>query len=149
VATISGRIKAISISERKGTSKVNVPEADLQAGLGIVGDAHAGAGHRQVSLLAVEAIDTLREKGAHVSPGDFAENLTIESLDLSALTVGGKLRVGASAELEVTQRGKQCHGRCAIFEKVGDCIMPRDGVFARVTRSGRIQVGDVIEAVDD
>ena len=121
----------------------------MQAGLGVVGDAHAGGGHRQVSLLAIEAIETLRAQGADVSPGDFAENLTVENLDLSALCVGGKLRVGRSAELEMTQRGKQCHGRCAIFAKVGDCIMPRDGVFARVTRSGRIQVGDIIEVVDD
>ena len=149
MATTSGRINAISISEHKGTSKVNVPEADLQAGLGVVGDAHAGAGHRQVSLLAIEAIETLRAQGADVSPGDFAENLAVENFDLSALHVGSKLRIGENAELEVTQRGKQCHGRCAIFAKVGDCIMPRDGVFARVTRSGRIQVKDVIEVVDD
>jgi len=84
-----------------------------------------------------------------IAPGDFAENLTIEDLDLTALPVGSRLRVGHDAELEVTQRGKRCHGRCAIFERLGDCIMPRDGVFARVKHAGHIQVGDVVEVVDD
>jgi MOSC domain-containing protein YiiM len=115
----------------------------------MIGDAHAGSGHRQISLLALESIETVREQGVEISPGDFAENLTVERLDLSTLSVGGKLRIGQGAELEVTQRGKQCHGRCAIFDAIGDCVMPRDGIFARVTRSGHIKVGDVIEAIND
>jgi len=149
VATTSGRIKAISVSAQKGTPKINVREADLKEDFGVVGDAHAGSGHRQVSLLGFESIERTRQPNVEVSPGDFAENLTTESLDLSALRVGSKLRVGDSAELEVTQRGKQCHGRCAIFERLGDCVMPRDGIFARVRRSGHITVGDVIEVIDD
>ena len=140
---------AISISAHKGTPKTNVPQADLRADFGLVGDAHAGNEHRQVSLLAFEAIEKVRQQGVEISPGDFAENLTVERLDLSALHVGSKLKVGDTAELEVTQRGKQCHGRCAIFERLGDCVMPRDGIFARVTCSGHISVGDLVEVIDD
>ena len=146
MATITGRIRAISISDAKGMPKHNVPVAELRADFGIVGDAHAGSGHRQVSLLSLESIEELRQKGTDISPGDFAENLTVEGLDLSALAVGHRLRIGAAVELEVTQLGKRCHGRCRIFEKLGDCIMPRQGVFARVVTGGRIQVGDAIIA---
>ena len=149
MATTKGRIRAISISKEKGIPKTNVSEADLEAGLGVVGDAHADGGHRQVSLLAAEEIDRMREMGASVSPGDFAENITTQDLDLRALKVGARLRVGGSAELVVTQLGKQCHGRCAIYERVGDCIMPREGIFARVIASGRIKVGDTIELIID
>ena len=138
MATTRGRVRAISISKEKGIPKTNVSEADLEAGLGVVGDAHADGGHRQVSLLAAEEIDRMREMGASVSPGDFAENITTQDLDLRTLKVGARLRVGGSAELVVTQLGKQCHGRCAIYERVGDCIMPREGIFARVIASGRI-----------
>jgi molybdenum cofactor synthesis domain-containing protein len=126
--------------------KHNVPEAELKADFGIIGDAHAGSGHRQVSLLTLESIEELRQKGAEISPGDFAENLTVEGLDLSVLAVGHRLRIGTAVELEVTQLGKRCHGRCRIFEKLGDCIMPRQGVFARVITGGRVEVGDAIIA---
>jgi molybdopterin adenylyltransferase len=146
VATTSGRIRAISVSRQKGEPKRNVPEAELKADFGMVGDAHAGNGPRQVSLLTMESIEELRGKGADISPGDFAENLTVEGLDLSALAVGHRLRIADAVELEVTQLGKRCHGRCRIFEKLGDCIMPRQGVFARVVTGGRIQVGDAIIA---
>jgi len=149
VATTEGRIRAISISDQKGMPKHNVPEAELQADFGIVGDAHAGSGPRQVSLLDMASIEELRQKGADISPGDFAENLTVEGIDLSALKVGQRLRVGRTIELEVTQLGKRCHGRCRIFEKLGDCIMPRQGVFARVVTGGRIQAGDAIELMKD
>lgn len=149
MATTSGRIRAISISTQKGTPKVNVPAAELQVDHGIVGDAHAGNWHRQISLLALESIEMVRRQGVALEPGDFAENLTVENLDLAVLPVGSRLRVGESVELEVTQRGKRCHGRCAIFERLGDCVMPRDGVFARVMHAGHIQVGDIIEVVDD
>ncbi|UCD49295.1 MAG: MOSC domain-containing protein [Phycisphaerales bacterium] len=149
MATTSGRIRAISISQQKGTPKFNVPAADLQVDHGIVGDAHAGSGHRQVSLLAFDSIEMVRRQGVEIAPGDFAENLTVEGLDLSSIPVGSRLRVGDSVELEVTQRGKQCHGRCAIFERLGDCIMPHEGIFARVKHAGHIQVGDIVEVVDD
>jgi MOSC domain-containing protein YiiM len=125
-----------------------VAEAELKADFGLVGDAHAGNWHRQVSLLAGESIDRLRETGGSLAPGDFAENITTEGMDLRVLKVGDKLRIG-TVEIEVTQLGKRCHSRCAIFERLGDCAMPREGVFARVTQSGRIRVGDVIEVLDD
>jgi MOSC domain-containing protein YiiM len=126
-----------------------VPQAQLQADFGIVGDAHAGSGHRQVSLLAGEQIDQLRDTAARVAPGDFAENITTQGLDLRLLRVGSRLRIGAAVELEITQLGKRCHGRCAIFERLGDCIMPREGAFARVLQPGLIHVDDTIEVLDD
>ena len=149
MAAIKGKINAISISKEKGTQKTNVPEVELGAGFGIIGDAHSGNWHRQVSLLAVESIDKMVAKGAKVSPGNFAENITTEGLNLLGLSVGNKLKLGEDAELEITQFGKQCHSRCEIFEQVGDCVMPREGVFARVTIPGRIKVGDVIEVLND
>ena len=149
MAAIRGKIRAISVSEQKGAQKVNVPEAELRADFGIIGDAHSGNWHRQVSLLAVESIDKMVAKGAKVSPGDFAENITTEGIDLLKLSVGNKLKLGESTELEITQFGKKCHSRCEIFEQVGDCIMPREGVFAKVTRAGAISVGGVIEVIND
>lgn len=149
MARTSGRIRAISVSAHKGTPKTNVQQADLKQDFGVVGDAHAGRGHRQVSLLAFEAIEKVRRHGVTISPGDFAENLTVEGLDLSGLRVGSTLRIGERAELEVTQRGKRCHGGCAIFARLGDCVMPRDGIFARVKCSGHVRVGDVVEVIDD
>jgi MOSC domain-containing protein YiiM len=149
VATTRGRIRAISISNRRGTKKDNVPSANLTLDHGITGDAHAGKWHRQVSLLAVESIDKMIETGAKVSPGDFAENITTEGIDLQSLTIGGKLRLGTDAEVEITQFGKECHNRCEIFEQVGDCVMPREGIFARVTKAGSIKVGDIIEVGTD
>ena len=149
MATIEGRIRAISISKQKGIPKTNVPQADLQAGLGVVGDVHADGGHRQVSLLAAEEIDRICGDGASISPGDFAENITTQGLDLRALKVGSKLKLGDTVELVVTQLGKHCHGRCAIFEKLGDCIMPREGIFARVIASGQVKMGDIIELMMD
>jgi MOSC domain-containing protein YiiM len=145
VATTKGRIKAISISKNRGTQKYNVPAAQLKAGFGIEGDAHAGDWHRQVSLLAEESIDKMRAKGAAVTEGDFAENITTEGIDLQSLTIGSKLRLGPEAEVEITQFGKQCHSGCIIFQQIGDCIMPREGVFAKVTKPGQIKPGDTIE----
>jgi len=149
VATTRGRIRAISVSKEKGTQKVNVPEAEIKADFGLVGDAHAGDWHRQVSLLAFESIQKMVAKGAKVAPGNFAENITTEGIDLLKLSLGSRLRLGDSVELEVTQFGKKCHSRCEIFEQVGDCIMPRKGIFAKVAAPGRIHVGDVIEVIDD
>jgi MOSC domain-containing protein YiiM len=149
VATIRGRIKAISVSREKGTRKTNVPEAELRTDFGIVGDAHAGNWNRQVSLLASKSIDEMLKKGAKVSPGDFAENITTEGIDLQKLSIGSKLKLGESTELQISQFGKECHSRCEIFEQVGDCVMPREGVFAKVTRAGSVKVGDAIEVVTD
>ena len=149
MATTKGRIRAISISSRRGTKKDNISCADLAVACGIMGDAHAGNWHRQVSLLAVESVDKMVANGARVSPGDFAENITTEGIDLQSLTIGTKLKLGIGAEVEVTQFGKECHGRCEIFEQVGDCIMPREGIFAKVTKAGSINIGDVIEVITD
>jgi len=149
VAIIEGTIKAISVSKEKGTQKVNVPIAELKADFGVVGDVHAGKWHRQVSLLAVESIDKMVAKGAKVAPGNFAENITTEGIELLELSVGSKLKLGESVELEITQFGKKCHSRCEIFEQLGDCIMPREGVFAKVIKAGQINVGDVIEVITD
>jgi MOSC domain-containing protein YiiM len=149
VAAIKGRIRAISVSEQKGIQKVNVPEAELRAGFGIVGDAHAGNWDRQISLLDVESIDIMAAKGAKVSPGDFAENITTEGIDLSELKIGDKLKLGTDVEIKITKFGKQCHGHCIIYEKIGDCIMPRKGVFAKVGKEGSIRVGDTIEVITD
>jgi len=129
---VTGSIKAISISEHKGVSKTNVPGAQLQCDHGIVGDAHAGSWHRQVSLLAAESIEKMVTQGARVSPGDFAENITAEGIDLCTLNIGSRLRLGDAAVLEITQVGKQCHSRCAIYSQIGDCIMPREArAFSR------------------
>jgi len=149
VAIIEGTIKAISVSKKKGTQKVNVPKAELQADFGIVGDAHASNWHRQISLLAVESIDKMVAKGAKVAPGNFAENITTEGLNLLELSIGSKLKLGESVELEVTQFRKKCHSECEIFKQIGDCIMPREGVFAKVNKAGWIRVGDIIEVITD
>ena len=148
MVTIKGRIKAISVSKTRGISKHNVPAAQAKAGFGIEGDAHAGNWHRQISLLAEESIEKIRAKGAQVKSGDFAENITTEGIDLSFLKLGTKLRLGSEAEIEITQFGKECHSKCEIFQQIGDCIMPREGVFGRITKSGRIRVGDTIEVLN-
>ena len=147
--TIKGRIRAISVSKEKGTPKTNVPDAELKTNHGIVGDAHAADWHRQVSLLAVESIEKMLAAGAKVSAGDFAENITTEGINLTALSVGDKLCIGQAVKVEITQLGKKCHKRCAIYEQVGDCIMPREGIFAKVIEAGRIKVGDIIEMMND
>lgn len=144
----SGRVVAVSLSDRKGVVKHNVPEAVLRVEHGLEGDAHAEGGRRQVSLLALESIEKMRALGALVNPGDFAENITTSGLDVSALPLGARLRVGEEAELVITQIGKACHQGCAIRELVGDCIMPREGVFARVAKGGVVRPGDVIEVLD-
>ena len=130
-------ILSINTSTRKGEQKTPVPCATLREGHGIVGDAHAGDWHRQVSLLAVEDIDGMRGHGVELPNGAFAENITTRGIDLSALKPGARLHIGG-AVLEVTQIGKECHNDCAIFRAVGDCVMPRRGVFARVLTGGEI-----------
>lgn len=140
-----GKIVAVSVSDRKGVVKHNVPQARLLVDHGLEGDAHAEGGHRQVSLLALESIDKMRAAGARVNPGDFAENLTTQGLDVCALPVGTRLKVGSEVELEITQIGKTCHQGCAIRQLAGDCIMPREGVFARVLKEGLVATGDAVE----
>ncbi|MDD2903018.1 MAG: MOSC domain-containing protein [Syntrophales bacterium] len=139
------RIIAVSVSDRKGVVKHNVPQARLLVEHGLEGDAHAEGGIRQVSLLALESIDKMRAAGAKVNPGDFAENLTTQGLDVCALPVGTRLKVGPEVELEITQIGKTCHAGCAIRQLVGDCVMPREGVFARVLKEGVVSPGDAVE----
>ena len=142
-----GRVHAVSVSDRKGVVKHNVPEARLVVEHGLEGDAHAEGGIRQVSLLSLASINKMVEAGAQVKPGDFAENLTVEGLEVMTLPVGTRLKVGA-VDLEITQIGKTCHKGCAIRELVGDCVMPREGVFARVLTEGVVKVGDAIEVTD-
>jgi molybdopterin adenylyltransferase len=138
-----GSLTAISISTEKGVPKSNVPQARLIENWGMEGDAHAGQWHRQISLLSIESIRKMCARGANVQPGDFGENFTTRNIDLAALHVGDRIRLG-ECELEITQIGKECVSRCAIYARVGDCVMPREGLFARVVRGGTVQVGDVI-----
>ena len=130
-------ILSINISDRKGVQKRPIAKAVLRSNHGIEGDAHAGDWHRQISLLADEDIDTMRGRGAELGSGDFAENITTRGVDLASLPVGAELHIG-EAILEVTQIGKECHHDCAVFNIVGDCVMPRKGIFAKVVRGGVI-----------
>jgi molybdopterin adenylyltransferase len=139
-------IIAVSTSLNKGERKKNIGEGLLLKGLGLEGDAHAGFEHRQVSLLAVESINKMRDQGLEVGPGDFAENLTTRSIDLVNLPVGTRLKVGKEAVLRVTQIGKECHNRCAIYYQAGDCVMPKEGIFAEVLLGGKIRVNDLIKS---
>lgn len=143
---ILGVIRAICISEKKGTQKQPVDQAVLREDWGLEGDAHAGKWHRQVSLLSSEKIEAFRDRGAEVKFGAFGENIVAEGLDLRHLPVGTRLQIG-EAVLELTQIGKECHNHCAIYQKMGECIMPREGVFTSVVKGGRIAVGDEITTV--
>lgn len=138
---MTAHILAVCISEKKGERKTPVAQVELQVNHGIVGDAHAGDWHRQISLLAKESIDKMRALGLDVDNGDFAENLTTVGIDLPSLPIGTQLQVGECL-LEVTQIGKVCHTRCAIFYQAGDCVMPKEGIFARVLCRGKIKAGD-------
>ncbi|MCK4507979.1 MAG: MOSC domain-containing protein, partial [Desulfuromonadales bacterium] len=122
--------------------------AELQEGFGLVGDAHGGDWHRQVSLLAIESIDKMRAAGLDVGPGDFAENLTTRGIELYSLPIGTRFRVGARVLLEMTQIGKECHDRCAIYHQAGDCVMPKEGVFAIVLEGGPVKTGDAVEILE-
>jgi len=139
-------VKAVCISEKKGTVKTPVPEIVLRISHGVVGDAHAGEWHRQVSLLGVESVDKLRASYPDLPPGVFAENILTEGLTLYKLPVGTRLRVGG-ALLEITQIGKECHTDCEIRQKTGDCVMPREGVFAIVLEESTVMAGDAVEVV--
>ena len=141
-----GEILAVCTSEKKGIAKINVNEIELIENYGLKGDAHAGNWHRQVSLLSFEKIDDFNKKGASVEFGAFGENIVVKGIDLAKLPIGTKLSIG-EAIIEVTQIGKKCHNRCHIFYTVGDCIMPREGIFARVIKGGMMKVGDNIEII--
>lgn len=140
----SGKVIAVCTSPEKGMIKHDVKEGLLLEELGIEGDAHAGFMHRQVSLIAIEDIRTMMEKLPDLIPGSFAENLTTEGFDLSALKVGDRLRVGETI-LEVSQIGKECHTKCEVFKKTGDCIMPKKGIFTRVIKGGKVKTGDTVQ----
>lgn len=141
----TGRVVAISISKQKGIPKENVERAQLIKEHGIEGDAHAGNWHRQVSFLAMESIEKMKRAGLpKLKPGAFAENITTEFMALPEFEIGSKLQIGNDTLLEITQIGKECHSRCAIFYTVGDCVMPREGIFAKVIDGGSIKVGDEI-----
>ncbi|NLM24369.1 MAG: molybdenum cofactor biosynthesis protein [Firmicutes bacterium] len=142
-----GKIVAVCISPNKGERKKNVERGRLLPDLGLEGDAHAGFAHRQVSLLALESIAKMQAKGLEVGPGDFAENLTTSGIDLLSLPVGTRLQAGKEAILRVTQIGKECHSRCAIYYQAGDCVMPREGIFAEVLAGGEVAVGDELKVI--
>jgi MOSC domain-containing protein YiiM len=135
-------IVSVNVSARKGEVKRPVASITLRPGHGIEGDAHAGPWHRQISLLALEDIEYMRGKGAQVNPGDFAENITTSGIELAVLPVGTRLQIG-NAELEVTQIGKECHAGCAIRQQVGDCIMPRRGIFTKVVTGGEVSLESI------
>jgi MOSC domain-containing protein YiiM len=145
--TKQGQIIAVCTSANKGERKTDIGEGLLVQGFGLEGDAHGGDWHRQVSLLATESIAKMQAAGLAVGPGDFAENLTTRGLELCTLPIGTRLRVGATALLEISQIGKICHERCAIFYQAGDCVMPREGIFAVVLQGGAVKVGDRVEVL--
>ena len=138
------QVVAVCISENKGERKKPVASVELKVEHGIVGDAHAGEWHRQVSLLAQESIAKMRALGLDVDSGDFAENITTSGIDLLSLPVGSRIAIGETV-LEVTQIGKECHNRCAIYYQAGDCVMPKEGIFARVITGGTVVPGDRVE----
>jgi MOSC domain-containing protein YiiM len=142
--THDGRIVAVSVSSKKGVKKTNIRSGKLVENHGLENDAHAGDWHRQISLLAIESITKIREKGLDINPGDFAENVTTEGIRLWDIPVGTRMKLGSEALVEITQIGKKCHNRCEIFHQVGDCVMPREGVFVRILKGGTIKNGDKI-----
>jgi MOSC domain-containing protein YiiM len=144
----SPTIVSVNISENTGEKKRNVNCCLAVEEHGLENDAHAGDWHRQVSLLAVESVDKMRLSGLDVWPGDFAENLTTQGIELVSLPVGTRLKVGDEVMLEVTQIGKECHKPCAIYYQAGDCVMPKEGIFARVLEGGKVEVGDEIKMLE-
>jgi len=144
------KIIAVCRSDAKAVSKKPVDEGLFKEDYGLVGDAHAASDtHRQVSLLSLASIEKMRRLGLELSAGDFAENLTVEGLDLVSLPVGTRLALGKGVILEVTQIGKECHTGCAILRQVGKCVMPKEGIFARVIKGGSVKAGDELEVVEN
>ena len=135
------KIVSLAVSKKKGTPKVQVEKATLLEDHGLEGDAHAGPWHRQVSFLAAESIEKARKKGLDVGFGDFAENIATLGIDWQDIAVGDRVHLGESALVEITQKGKECHAKCAIYYRAGDCIMPREGIFGRVIKGGEVRAG--------
>lgn len=150
-----GKVLSINYSKKKGVSKTPVKTGKLIEGQGLDGDSHAGAGDRQVSLLAIESIrkqtecPKVKNKGVSLKPGDFAENITTEGIDLKNLKIGDKLKIGEQLLLQISKIGKECYRYCSIYYKIGDCIMPKEGIFAKVLTGGNISTGDIIEVIGD
>ncbi|MDI6800947.1 MAG: MOSC domain-containing protein [Thermodesulfovibrionales bacterium] len=145
---MTGKVVSINISEKKGMRKKPVEEVNIIENTGIEGDAHASdKWHRQVSLLALESVKKMQDMGLNVKPGDFAENITTEGLDLPALPVGTRMKIGRDVIGEVSQIGKECHTRCAIYHQAGDCVMPKEGIFIKVLKGGKIKVGDEVSVM--
>lgn len=144
-----GYVVAVCTSPQKGMRKKNIGTGRLVVDHGLEGDAHAGPWHRQVSLLALESVQKMRDAGLDVNPGDFAENITTVGLDLVSLPIGTKIAIGPDALGEVTQIGKECHTRCAIYYQAGDCVMPKEGIFVKVLRDGTVKVGDEVLVLDE
>ncbi len=142
-----GKIQAISVSQEKGVKKTNMQRVVLKEDFGIIGDAHAGTKNRQVSLLAIESIEKMKAKGLKVKAGDFAENITTQGIDLLNFKIGDRVKIGQEVILEISQIGKECHTRCNIYYQAGDCVMPKEGIFAKVLKGGEIEVGDSIVGV--
>jgi MOSC domain-containing protein YiiM len=142
-------IVSIAISKKKGTRKAKVDKASLVRDHGLEGDAHAGPWHRQVSFLASESIERAKKKGLDVTFGDFAENIATSGINWPKIPVGTLVHLGESAIVEITQIGKECHNKCAIYYMAGDCIMPREGIFGRVLKGGKIQRGDRVRIMCD
>lgn len=145
---IMGKVVAVCISEKKGTQKRDVGTCRLIEQFGLEGDAHAGKWHRQTSLLARESADIMREKGLKIKNGDFGENIVTEGIELKSLPIGTVLKIGDGITIRITQIGKLCHDRCAIYYTAGDCIMPREGIFAEILTGGTIKTGDVITLLE-
>jgi MOSC domain-containing protein YiiM len=145
---MKAKVVAINTSEKKGVRKKSVETAILKENFGVAGDAHASEKwHRQISLLALESIEKMRAKGLNVGAGDFAENITTAGIDLLTLPIGTRVTIGQEVEVEVTQIGKVCHTRCAIYTLAGDCVMPKEGIFAKVLKGGKVKKGDEIKVV--
>ena len=143
------KIVSIAISKKKGTPKVQVEKASLLEDHGLEGDAHAGPWHRQVSFLAAESIEKARKKGLDVGFGDFAENIATSGIDWQDIPVGARVNLGDAALVEITQKGKECHNKCAIYYLAGDCIMPREGIFGRVLKGGEVRCGSPVRVLED
>ena len=145
---MNAKIVAVCVSDKKGIQKTSVGSADIIADHGIENDAHAGPWHRQVSLLADESIQKIRDKGLDLAYGDFGENIVTQGIDLVSLPIGTRLILSDSVVGEVTQIGKVCHERCAIYYQAGDCIMPREGIFIKIITGGRISAGDPLDIIE-
>ena len=143
------KIDSIAVSKKKGTRKTQVEEASLVQDHGLEGDAHAGPWHRQVSFLASESIESARQQGLDVTFGDFAENIATSGIEWLKVPIGTRVQLGEMALVEITQIGKVCHNKCAIYYMAGDCIMPKEGIFARVLKGGKIRCGDQVSLIPE